>query len=364
MKTKIFLSTALLAFVVTGCDEWTEQKTEMIQKPYAYTDKYYENLRAYKESEHQIFYGWFAAYAHKEGVVAPYKKSPSWGEHFAGLPDSMDFCSVWMGLPTKEENPIAYNEMRQVRKLKGIKMLMPTICRIERQMKEDGVTPKYAVSYDEVNKDWVYDDTSIATYAADLLAQLPGKDEDGEEYIDGIDLDYEPEGDWLNGSNFTKFVQIIGKSIGPMAETEAGRKKYLIIDFFSKNYLPPKETLPYVNFYVRQAYTQGFSEHSDARLQTGFDDISAWCPANMYVVTENFGEWWANGGSPYLAANGSAAYSPDGKRMYSLEGMARWNPRQGTKKGFGAFYFDRDYQHYPAYGYVRNAIQAANPAVK
>jgi hypothetical protein len=32
--------------------------------------------------------------------------------------------------------------------------------------------------------------------------------------IDGVDLDYEPAGDWLQGANFTKLVEI-GKTFGP-----------------------------------------------------------------------------------------------------------------------------------------------------
>jgi hypothetical protein len=52
--------------------------------------------------------------------------------------------------------------------------------------------------------------------------------------------------------------------------------------------------------------------------------------------------------------------------MYSLEGMARWNPTQGKKAGFGAFYFDRDYYSKTGVPYynVRRAIQIANPAAR
>ena len=62
-------------------------------------------------------------------------------------------------------------------------------------------------------------------------------------------------------------------------------------------------------------------------------------------------------------ANGNL-YTTDGSRMYSLEGMARWNPTQGRKAGFGGFYFNRDYYSKTGIPYynMRRCIQIANPA--
>jgi hypothetical protein len=81
------------------------------------------------------------------------------------------------------------------------------------------------------------------------------------------------------------------------------------------------------------------------------------------VVTENIGDYWRTGGSPFTEADGNTL-TPEGDRLYSLEGMARWNPTEGKKGGFGAFYVQRDYNSNPPYKYLRRAIQAQNPAVK
>jgi hypothetical protein len=202
----------------------------------------------------------------------------------------------------------------------------------------------------------------VIAYAAELVAECMVTDENGERYVDGLDLDFEPAGDWLVGNWFVEFVKEIGKSIGPQAETEAGRKMLLVVDFYNQN--PPSGVEPYVNYFIRQAYTQGFSEHSDSRLQSGYDGIASWCPVSKYVVTENYGEFWATGGSPYLNAAGGPMLRPDGKRMYSIEGMARWRPNQGKKGGWGAFYIHRDYQNPTGYPYIREAIQIANPVMK
>ena len=44
--------------------------------------------------------------------------------------------------------------------------------------------------------------------------------------------------------------------------------------------------------------------------------------------------------------------------------MARWNPIQGKKGGFGAFISQRDYNSNPPYKHFRLGIQLQNPAVK
>lgn len=358
MKTKLFLLSLAAASVLCGCkDEWTEQRSLMVQLPYEGTEQYYENLRAYKNTPHQVFYGWFASYANREGLENEAAKTPaSMGERFAGLPDSLDFCSCWGGVPTPEKNPLAYKEMREARDRRGIKMLVVTICRIQQRKDADGNLkwPNPAsLSAEEQEQ-------AMKDYAAELVAEVMVTDENGVSYIDGLDLDYEPDGDWLSGARFTTFVQEVGRHIGPMAETELGRSKYLMIDFYSTT--PQAGTEPYVNYFVRQAYTQGFSEHSDERLQSGYDGIASWCPSHKYIITEKIDELWATGGSPFLF-NGVAAMRADNTRMHSLEGFARWNPTQGPKGGIGGYWFERDYQNFPPYRYTNEAIRIMNPPV-
>lgn len=160
------------------------------------------------------------------------------------------------------------------------------------------------------------------------------------------------------GENFTKLVTYIGQYFGPKGQYP---DKLLLVDFYSQ--YPPSETEPFVSYYVRQAYTQGFTEHSASRLQSYYDNIS-WTSPEKFIVTENFGTWYENGGSPFTEADGNTL-TTDGSQMYSLEGMARWNPIQGEKAGFGAFYVGRDYTSktgIPYYNF-RRCIQIANPAV-
>ena len=331
----------IVTMALINCKKQTTSEAISVQNPIQNSDEYYANLRAYKKSAHQIFYGWYAAYGNAEGVQADYKQSASWGEHIAGLPDSLDFCSLWSGIPSLNQgdslstyNPIAYTEMRKSMTQRGIKFVIPEICQIQ---KYNG---KFALSTQ-----------GLHDYASYLLGMVFKYD------LDGLDLDYEPNGDWLSGNNLTTFIQILADSIGPQS---AHPDKYLILDYYQDAI--PAAVEPYINYLVNQAYTQGVTTTSDAFLQSRYNAVS-FCPTRKFVVTENLGQWWATGGSPFTQANGNTL-TAEGTQMYSLEGMARWNPTQGKKGGWGGYYFDRDYNNSPPYYYTRRSIQIINPAVQ
>lgn len=68
---------------MVSCD--TDIESESIQHPYTYSDLYYQNLRDFKASDHEISFGWFAQYGAQNSM----------GVRFMGLPDSLDICSMW-----------------------------------------------------------------------------------------------------------------------------------------------------------------------------------------------------------------------------------------------------------------------------
>lgn len=352
MKLKPISFFSLLTFLLlaVGC---TKQKALEIQEPFTYDEEYYSNLREYKKTDHTLCFGWYAAYAPIAGATG-YKDPASWGERIMGLPDSMDIVSLWMGIPSNDTGassyaPIAFADLKFVREKKGTRFVVPTITRMDHK-----ITLRDGTEYDlAANKN----DAGIAVYAQYLVDQVL----DAEAGVDGVDLDYEPAGDWLQGDNFTKLVQHIGQFFGPKGSMP---DKLLIIDFF--NQAPPAATGEYANYFIRQAYSQGTGGIQTAsNLQNYYNAVQAGIPPGKFIVTENFGDFSANGGTPFTEANGNTL-STDGSRMYSLEGMARWNPTQGKKAGFGAFYFDRDYYSTTGIPYynVRRCIQIANPAIK
>ncbi len=337
-KIFLILTTAAAALATfTRCEDATIPEPKVLVKPHTYNEQYYANLREYKASPHQIAFGWFSDY-----------KSHSLGTRFAGIPDSMDIISVWGGIPgidpgdVNSYNPLAYEEMRFMQKVKGTRIVVTTIIRIRNYATQIGlIDPSNPLS----DPDWAQ---KFGDY---LLAQMWDND------LDGIDLDYEPEGDPLSGEYLTTFVQYLAQHVGPMSPNP---DKLLMIDFYSNT--PSRNTEPYANYFIRQAYSQGFSEHSETRLQGYYNNMS-WCPTHKFIVTENIGDWWQNGGSPFHRADGTLMKHEDGSQVYSLEGMASWNPTQGPKGGFGGFYMQREYNSNPPYKHMRRAIQAQNPAI-
>ena len=348
MKLKIiFLAAFFTAMAgITGC---VKNEALDIQQPFTYDEQYYANLRAYKKTDHTLAFGWYAAYAPIEGSTG-YKDPASWGERLIGLPDSMDIVSLWMGIPSNDPNddgyaPVAYKDLWEVKEKKGIRFVVPTITRMDHV-----ITLKDGSEYDLAAN---HSDEGIAVYAQYLVDQVMDAN------LDGVDLDYEPAGDWLQGDNFVKLVQHIGQYFGPRSSNPG---KLLIIDFYSQS--PPVATGEYADYFIRQAYSQGTGGVQTANnLQNYYNVVQAAVPPGKFIVTENFGDFSENGGTPFTEANGNTL-STDGSTMYSLEGMARWNPVQGKKAGFGAFYFDRDYYSKTGIPYynMRRCIQIANPA--
>lgn len=347
-KLKSLLTLLIVISVVAGC---VKEKRIEVQTPYVYDEEYYANLRAYKKTDHTLAFGWYAAYAPIEGASG-YKDPASWGERILGIPDSMDIISLWMGIPSNDPEsrgyaPIAYKDMHFVREKKGTRFVVPEITRMNKV-----ITLKDGTQFDLAQN---RNENGIITYAQYLVDQVLDAG------LDGVDLDYEPlSGEYLTGNNFVKFVQHIAQYFGPKSDNP---EKLLIIDFFST--APPTGAGEYASYYIRQAYTQGFAEHNATRLQQYYNAVASAVPPSKFIVTENFGDHAENGGSPFTEANGNTL-TAEGTRMYSLEGMARWNPTQGKKAGFGAFYFDRDYYSKTGIPYynIRRAIQIANPPAK
>lgn len=324
-KITILFSTVALAATIASCN--TDVENLQIQKPYTYSDNYYENLREYKKSDHAISFMWFADYT----------ASHSMGLHFLGLPDSLDICSLWGGIPSDVKDkpntfysPKVYEEMRFCQKVKGIRMNYVTFPGVSND-KEIMALPE---------------DERVKAYGDRLLKIVYDND------LDGMDLDYEIQGDWMHGANFVKLMEYLGQFIGPKGNDPS---KMLIVDGW-----PIDGGYEYLSYFIAQAYNS--SGASD--LQNRFEQVfSHGLDPKRYIVTENIGDHYATGGTPFTEVDGNNK-SGLGGQLYSLEGMARWNPVQGRKGGFGAFFGQRDYGSNPPYKWMRYGIQLQNPAVK
>ena len=324
---KYIMPLLLIACMFASCDNDVENAT--VVAPTTYGPQYYKNLRDYKKSDHSIAWGWFADYT----------QSTSLATRFLGLPDSLDICSHWGGIPSDDSThvdthylPEVYREMKYVQEVKGTKLVVPTIIRIRTR-------PEF---YDSI---WVKQNdpqAAMRAYAQDLLRPI------FENGLDGIDMDYEPEGDPLSGSNLDYFVEYVGQFVGPMASPDStftypdgytikGNPEMLLcIDYYGS--APSSNTNQYTNLYVNQTY--GGSP--------GGQPFGG-CPAEKMVYTENVGDNWKK---------------PECGKLLTY---ARYQPATGRKGGFGAFFMHRDYINTgygcSNYANMRRGIQIQNPAI-
>ena len=324
---KYIMPLLLIACMFASCDTDVENAT--VVAPTTYGPQYYKNLRDYKKSDHSIAWGWFTDYT----------QSTSLATRFLGLPDSLDICSLWGGIPSDDSThvdthylPSVYREMKYVQEVKGTRLVVPTIIRIRTR-------PEF---YDSI---WVKQNdpqAAMRAYAQDLLRPI------FENGLDGIDMDYEPEGDPLSGGNLDYFVEYVGQFVGPMASPEntftypdgftikGNPEMLLCIDYFGST--PSGNTNQYTNWYVNQTYGGG-----PGRLPF------SGCPTEKVVYTENVGDNWKN--------------AECGKLLT----YARYQPSTGRKGGFGAFFMHRDYINTgygcSNYANMRHGIQIQNPAI-
>ncbi len=324
---KYIMPLLLIACMFASCDTDVENAT--VVAPTTYGPQYYKNLRDYKKSDHSIAWGWFADYT----------QSTSLATRFLGLPDSLDICSLWGGIPSDDSThvdthylPEVYREMRYVQEVKGTRLVVPSIIRIRTR-------PEF---YDSI---WVKQNdpqAAMRAYAQDLLRPI------FENGLDGIDMDYEPEGDPLSGSNLDYFVEYVGQFVGPMASPDStftypdgytikGNPNMLLcIDYYGS--APSSNTNKFTNLYVNQTYGG-----SPGRVPF------SGCPTEKVVYTENVGDNW------------KAA------ECGQLLNYARYQPSTGRKGGFGAFFMHRDYINTgygcSNYANMRHGIQIQNPAI-
>lgn len=324
---KYIMPLLLIACMFASCDTDVENAT--VVAPTTYGPQYYKNLRDYKKSDHSIAWGWFADYT----------QSTSLATRFLGLPDSLDICSLWGGIPSDDSThvdthylPEVYREMKYVQEVKGTRLVVPTIIRIRTR-------PEF---YDSI---WVKQNdpqAAMRAYAQDLLRPI------FENGLDGIDMDYEPEGDPLSGSNLDYFVEYVGQFVGPMASPDStftypdgftikGNPNMLLcIDYYQS--APSSNTNKFTNLYVNQTYGG-----SPGRVPF------SGCPTEKVVYTENVGDNW------------KAA------ECGQLLNYARYQPSTGRKGGFGAFFMHRDYINTgygcSNYANMRHGIQIQNPAI-
>ena len=139
---------SLAAPFVASCSDWTETEAESFPEEIT-SEEYYAALRAYKQTDHQVAFGWYSGW-NAEGAFM--KTS------LAGIPDSMDIVSIWdNGLDLSDAQK---RDMQFVQQVKGTKIIYCSIIdNIGKGMTPKSVTANweengYASEQDAINEFW------------------------------------------------------------------------------------------------------------------------------------------------------------------------------------------------------------------
>lgn len=385
MKIKNILAVSALALTtLASCSKWTDMEIQHpvdLTKP-GHDEAYYKSLRDYKNSDHQIAFSYYSAWT---GIGTNMQSS------LMGLPDSVDLISLWGGWKNPTEAQL--KDLRAAQQKKGLKAM---ICFLVLDMGA-GVTPdpteaeKAALKEGEswTHKYWGWSTAqtpegkaarraAVVKYANAICDLI-------EKYgYDGFDIDAEPNYSHPFSTNYemwrmdredgvstlmTLFIETLGKRIGPMAETEAGRKRILAVDG-EPDALPPTHA-KYFNYFIIQAYGDGVgygNGHFQGMLRAYKDVLSVEeiCKKSIFVV--NFESGATRGGQAGLG---------------QILNFALQNPVVDgvtyRKGGVGAFRVDLEYAITTpdvvngidmspvkglSYPWWRRAIQLMNPTIK
>lgn len=327
MKRELIHILTLMAGVAMlfSCEKQTTPDPVRIQypdkqSPILRDDAYYARLRAYKQTDHKLAFGWYGSWT---GIGA------SEQSRLRSAPDSMDIISIWSQWHSLSKEQI--EDKAYVQQIKGTKVVfcisakdMPEEFKVDGQITEEGI-----VAY----------------------AKAWGKDSMDKYQYDGMDIDFETAIDHQgpmnkNPENFKRFAEELSKYIGPKSGT--GRL-FLIDGNIDSDWLPANigELCDYA---VSQAYNCTSASNLRSRTQSAAG--RGWRPEQI-IFTENFESLWQSGG---------ASYGYNGETIPSLLGMAYFALEE-TSAGFGAYHMEYEYGNSAMpYKYMREAIQIANPA--
>lgn len=344
---KVILLFIGASFLVTACDTDAEIKDpENLTDP-ARTEEYYAALRAYKKTDHPVAFGWFGNWV-GSGV--------SLENSLRGLPDSVDFVSLWGNW--KNPSIEKLEDLHYVQNVKGTRAM---VCFVVSGI-GDQITPS-GVSREEF---WGYTEGDDASVAAAVERYANAICDTIDKYgYDGFDYDYEPHyggAGTLTGHPERErvFIETIGKRCGP----QSGTGRLFVIDGEPDRI--ESDLGVYFDYFISQAYRCTMDASLDNGLRGVIKNFDGIIPAEkvakMFIVCENFESYAANGGVSFTDRYGN--------QMMSLEGMARWQPLyEGEfmpKGGIGTYHMEYEYNpgKQPSYPALRKGIQLMNPSIR
>ena len=320
----------LQGFFYAACDDWTEIEAENYFE--SNSKEYYDNLKEYFQSPHKLMFGWFGNWTGKSGSSRQYA--------LVGLPDSVDFVSLWLcwgNLTQAQQDDL---KEFQERGSKAVLCWLPTSI-------GENITPGGHEDQENVNNFWGIDPSDENTYieAARKYA-LAIVDTCNKYNIDGFDADIESNGTLINSSHperFNTFMRTLREEFDKTG-------KMLVADipggtgwlhFYGMLADDVVESLDYI---VWQTYELGHS---------GLDNFFS----GAYGVKSYHPDLFE---SVLKKSIITATFERATDKHYFSE-QQTYHPSCGIEHaGMGAYHIEYDYPGAPDYPTVRAAIAAQN----
>ncbi len=350
LKSIIFAAAALVALpmAVTSCSDWTEVEADDFYQDNG--EAYYANLKDYFASPHKVTFGWFGSWSC--GTKA---------NQLVGLPDSVDFVSLWLTWGPLTQAQQADLKAFQARGSKAV------LCWRAGNIGAN-LTPGYEsnanpplsaakeywgfVQTSDINPETGDNYTKEEAIASQIAAARKYADaiaDTCEKYnVDGFDYDIEDDGT-LNSSG--DYAIVHNEFLRRLYERFEPAGRMLVIDipggggwlgYYDR--LEDEVVDKMVKYICWQTY-----ELDHAGLDSFFDGVKSYKPDIFPQVLAK---------SIVTATFERAA----DKYLYPIQ--STWQYYKGLPHaGQGAYHIEYDYPGNPDYPYVRKGIATQNPPV-
>lgn len=357
---------AAMALASVACSKWTDderltfdnQKDLKRAIPFieltsadqltAEQQKYYSELRAWKQTPHVRGFGWFGGWTAKGTDPQKYLRM---------LPDSVDIVSLWgtHGNLTEAQK----TDLKLFREVKGGKVLL---CWIVQNL-GDQLTPqgKNATDYWVTEKGGGDFLEGVKAYANAICDTIEKYD------LDGFDLDYEPgyghSGNmatttaWISETgnvNMYTFIKTLYDRLNP-------KGRIVVMD--GEPYYMDRATSKMVSYYIYQAYDESTTARALQKLENGgtygYDEddyLDNW--EGKSFLTLEFQKYSKTGGFPrYTSSNPEIQKLDAGRQIMDYATMLMPNGKRIA--GIGTYHMELDTEG-GSYRFLRQALNAGN----
>lgn len=332
LKSIIFAAAAIIAgsAVISSCSDWTDPKAEDFYTPP--TNGYKDNLKDYFASPHKVMFGWFGSWS-----------TGTKGNQLIGLPDSVDFVSLWLCFGNLTEAQQADLKAFQARGSKAV------LCWLATNIGEN-ITPGFSgvPPTEDAQEIWGFTLNDSASMCDAAIRYANAIADTCDKYnIDGFDMDIEAHGTLIRSKNQAYVQNAFLRQLRKRFD-ESGRM--LVIDipggagwlgYYDELDDDVVESVDYICWQTYEIY--------GSSLDNFFDNVERYKPEIFPQVLAK----------SIITATFERASDKD---LFPLQSTYR-HYRGLPHAGQGAYHIEYDYPGNPDYPYVRKGITTQNPPI-